>query len=152
MANILHRVGIKANINDVYQSIASIDGLSKWWTQDTSGSDKVGGTIRFVFKDLAGNLKGEILKEVTSLSPAKQVKWKNAGGPPDWAGTEVIFDLSQEGDYVIILFQHRGWAEETESTAHCNLKWGTFLLSLRDYLETGKGRPAPHDLQINNWH
>jgi hypothetical protein len=29
------------------------------------------------------------------------------------------------------------------------MKWATFLLSLKNLLETGKGRPAPNDLQIN---
>jgi hypothetical protein len=29
------------------------------------------------------------------------------------------------------------------------MKWATFMLSLRDYLETGKGRPFPNDIQID---
>jgi hypothetical protein len=28
------------------------------------------------------------------------------------------------------------------------MKWATFLLSLRESLENGIGRPYPHDLQI----
>ena len=36
--------------------------------------------------------------------------------------------------------------------AHCSTKWATFLLSLRDLVETGKGKPAPADLKISNWH
>jgi hypothetical protein len=31
------------------------------------------------------------------------------------------------------------------------MKWAVFLLSLRDYIETGKGKPSPHDLKIDNW-
>jgi hypothetical protein len=31
------------------------------------------------------------------------------------------------------------------------MKWATFLLSLRELLETGKGRPSPDDLKIDNW-
>jgi hypothetical protein len=31
------------------------------------------------------------------------------------------------------------------------MKWGTFLLSLKQLIETGKGRPAPDDLKIDNW-
>jgi len=29
------------------------------------------------------------------------------------------------------------------------MKWATFMLSLKNLLETGKGHPAPNDLQIN---
>jgi hypothetical protein len=42
--------------------------------------------------------------------------------------------------------------EAVEFTAHCSTKWATFLLSLRDLVETGKGRPAPNDILIGNWH
>jgi hypothetical protein len=31
------------------------------------------------------------------------------------------------------------------------MKWSTFLLSLRDLVEHGRGRPAPGDLKIDNW-
>jgi hypothetical protein len=31
------------------------------------------------------------------------------------------------------------------------MKWATFLLSLRALLETGKGKPSPDDLKIDNW-
>jgi len=31
------------------------------------------------------------------------------------------------------------------------MKWATFLLSLKDLVETGKGKPAPDDLKIDNW-
>jgi hypothetical protein len=31
---------------------------------------------------------------------------------------------------------------------HCSTKWATFLLSLKQLLETGKGRPAPDEVKI----
>jgi hypothetical protein len=31
------------------------------------------------------------------------------------------------------------------------MKWAVFLLSLRDLVERGKGKPAPEDLKIDNW-
>jgi hypothetical protein len=36
--------------------------------------------------------------------------------------------------------------------APSSTKWATFLLSLRDLVETGTGRPSPNDLTISNWH
>ncbi|HEY1405799.1 MAG TPA: SRPBCC domain-containing protein, partial [Spirochaetota bacterium] len=60
-------------------------------------------------------------------------------------------NLSTQDNQTIIIFGHRNWREATESTAHCSMKWATFLLSLRAYVETGKGKPAPHDLKIDNW-
>jgi hypothetical protein len=43
------------------------------------------------------------------------------------------------------------WREAVEFTAHCSMKWATFLLSLRAFVETGNGKPAPDDLKIDNW-
>jgi len=35
---------------------------------------------------------------------------------------------------------------------HCSTKWATFMLSLKQLVETGKGAPSPDDVQISNWH
>jgi hypothetical protein len=35
---------------------------------------------------------------------------------------------------------------------HCSTKWGTFLMSLKQMIETGVGEPAPNDVQVSNWH
>lgn len=151
MASIIHRIGIQAPLSDVYAALSTISGLSGWWTRETSGLSKPGGLIEFHFRDEAGNLKGSFKMEVMRLESDGSVHWRVQEGPPDWVGTELTFELKQEGEYVIVLFGHRKWQEATESMAHCSMKWATFLLSLRDYLERGQGRPAPKDLKIDNW-
>jgi len=47
-----------------------------------------------------------------------------------------------------VLFKHAGWAEPVEFMHHCSTKWATFLLSLKQLFETGKGRPAPGEVQV----
>jgi uncharacterized protein YndB with AHSA1/START domain len=32
MANIIHRIGIKASPDKVYRALATIEGLAGWWT------------------------------------------------------------------------------------------------------------------------
>jgi hypothetical protein len=34
---------------------------------------------------------------------------------------------------------------------HCSLGWAIFLLSLKEFVETGKGRPYPYDMPVNMW-
>ena len=48
MVDILHRIGIKAPVAQVYQAIATRDGLANWWTIDTRGESRVGGQLEFV--------------------------------------------------------------------------------------------------------
>lgn len=89
--------------------------------------------------------------DVVALEQNKKVQWRFTAGPEEWVGTEVIFNLFQDGDYTIVLFGHNNWREANEFTAHCSMKWATFMLSLRELVETGKGKPSPNDVKIDNW-
>ena len=90
--------------------------------------------------------------DVLELTPEQRVRWRVKDGPPEWIGTDIEFQLSRQDDHTIVMFAHRKWREEVEFTAHCSTKWATFLLSLRDFAESGKGQPSPNDLKIGNWH
>ncbi|HKQ31050.1 MAG TPA: SRPBCC domain-containing protein [Burkholderiales bacterium] len=151
MIDILHRVGIKAPLDKVYQALAARDGLAGWWTTDTQGESKLGGTIRFVFhKD--GKVLGGFDMKVLELKPSKHVLWQVTEGPAEWIGTKISFELKQEGDYSIVLFKHQGWKEPVEFMHHCSTKWAIFLMSLKSLVETGRGKPSPDDVQIGDWH
>lgn len=151
MADIIHRIGIRSSSEKVYAALSTQQGLSGWWTEDVEGEEKTGGRIRFRFRTKAGDIIGEMLMEVKNLDPKKEVKWRCVEGPADWIGTDISFEWSEQDGQVIIIFGHRNWAEATESMAHCSMKWAVFLLSLRELVETGKGKPSPGDLKIDNW-
>ena len=151
MVNIIHRVGIKASLEKVYEALATINGIAGWWTQSTSGTSESGKTIRVEFLTPDGKELGSMEMEVKALVPGKKVHWNFTAGPEEWIGTDVIFDLHQAGDYTIVLFGHRNWKEEVEFTSHCSMKWAIFLLSLKKLVESGKGRPSPDDIKIDNW-
>jgi len=150
MVDIIHRIGIKALPAKVYDALATVDGVAGWWTTDTTGESKVGGVFTTVFRD-HGAEKGRMDFDVLELNPGKHVHWRVKAGPPEWVGTDVTFSLAHEGDQTVILFGHRNWREPVDFMAHCSMKWATFLLSLRELVETGQGKPSPNDLKIDNW-
>jgi uncharacterized protein YndB with AHSA1/START domain len=152
MFDIVHRVGIKAPASQVYAALATIDGLAAWWTRNTTGVSKAGGQIDFRFRTADGEEIGGFGMDVLELTPEQKVRWRVKDGPAEWIGTDIEFLLSRQDDFTIVMFSHRKWREEVEFTAHCSTKWATFLLSLRDLVETGKGQPSPNDLTISNWH
>jgi uncharacterized protein YndB with AHSA1/START domain len=152
MVDIVQRVGIKAPAAKVYAALSTIDGLAGWWTQATTGDTNVGGTIAFRFHRPSGEEIGGFDMDVLELVPDQKVRWRVTGGPEEWVGTDIEFLLSRQDEHTIVMFGHRKWREEAEFMAHCSTKWATFLLSLRDLVETGKGKPAPNDLKISNWH
>ena len=144
MVDILHKVGITAPASEVYAALTTIDGLAGWWTTDTVGtSDAVGGTVTFTFS------RGTVDVAVRILEADAAVVWEVVSGPEEWLGTTVSFELRQQGDWTIVLFSHEGWKEPVEFMHHCSTKWATFMLSLKQLVETGKGAPSPNDVEIS---
>jgi len=145
--DIRHQVGIEAPAKTVYQALTDTKGLAGWWTSDTRGNgSEVGGVLEFWFGDFCQKF------EVVELQPDKLVRWKadGAGGLGEWAGTEVAFSLNTNGKQCYVNFSHSDWRSESGFFSHCSTKWAVFMLSLKDYLEKGKGQPAPDDVQINH--
>ncbi len=146
MPDILHKVGIKStSLGDVYNALATIEGLSSWWTSDTRGESNVGGELQFRFGDGGFDMK------VLELEPGKRVLWQVIDGPDEWIGTKISFDLNQNGDWTVIFFKHEGWKAPVEFMHHCSTKWAVFLLSLKSLRETGKGAPWPNEIKLDSW-
>lgn len=151
MPDIIHRIAIKAPADRVYEAVATAQGVAGWWTRDTTGTAGVGGSVNTRFLQPDGTEIGHMDFEMTGLEPNREARWRFTDGPPEWIGTEATFQLAEDGEMTILVFGHRNWKEPVEFMAHCSMKWAVFLLSLRELVETGKGRPAPEDMKIDNW-
>ncbi len=143
MLDVIHRFGIKAPISKVYAALSTIEGVAGWWTKETTGVSKSCGNIEVHFSSPSEEKIGSMNREVMALDANKEVHWRFKSGPAEWIGTDVIFKLSQDGNYTIVLLGHKNWREAVEFTARCSMKWATFMLSLKDLVETGKGKPSP---------
>jgi uncharacterized protein YndB with AHSA1/START domain len=139
MPDILHRVGIAASPEAVFEALTTIDGLTHWWTTAATGEPRAGGTIDFGFCQM----------KVAELEPNELVRWECVSGPDEWVGTEVTFRLLEREDQTYVLFEHAHWKEPVEFMHHCSTKWATFLLSLKNLLERDEGRPAPYDVKLH---
>lgn len=145
MAEINHRIGIAAAASEVYKALTTDEGLSTWWTTDTTGAGDVGSIIQFRFNGGGPDF------EVAELQPDTLVRWRHSGAmPDDWMGTEVSFELSNNGTQTFVRFRHSHWKEASDFIAHCSTKWAVFLLSLKEAIETGSGRPFPNDIHIDH--
>lgn len=63
MVDILHRVGIKAPLDEVYKALATREGVAGWWTTNTRGNGKVGGKLEIIFTRDGKELGGFDIKE-----------------------------------------------------------------------------------------
>ena len=138
MAELRHQILIKAAPVKVYAAIATQAGLAGWWTADSKTEDKVGGKAEFGF-DKRGTV---FLMKIDKLEAARQVVWSCYGGPPEWDGTTLTWDLSPEGEDTTLRFTHGNWKSANDYYAMCNSTWGELVYRLKDYVE-GKN-PGPH--------
>jgi uncharacterized protein YndB with AHSA1/START domain len=143
MADILHFIKIRAPREKVYQALTTADGIRHWWTRDADLDSKVGGAGEFRFYEGARITKVRIEK----LEPSVRVVWKALSAPiPTWPDTKIEFELSAEDDGTTLHFAHRGIKQADDMFAMSTTAWGYFLVSLKEYLETGKGTPHPDDV------
>ncbi|AKU18249.1 SRPBCC family protein [Luteipulveratus mongoliensis] len=141
MVDILHKIAIKSEPKAVYDALTTIEGLSGWWTRDTSGDPAVGGVVQFRFEQGGFDMK------VIESEPGEKVLWEVVDGPEEWVGTHVHWDLRHEDDYTVVMFKHEGWKEPVDFMYHCSTHWAMFLISLRSLVETGTGAPGPVDIK-----
>lgn len=142
MPDIMHTLKIHASPDRVYQALATADGIRSWWTRDAVLDPKVGSAGEFGFYGRRFVAKVTI----EALEAPSLVRWKVTNSA--WPGDRIEFALRPEGKHTRLSFAHRGFAEADRGYASATTRWGFYLLSLKQYLETGNGTPNPDDLNF----
>ena len=139
MHDILHLLRIHAAPERVYQALTTAEGIHNWWTREAELDSRIGGAGEFRFYEG----KGITRIRVDELEPSRRVGWTtiSANAPGGWEGTRISFDLRAEGDDTVLSFAHRGFREAGEGYALVNTGWAYYLVSLQQYVETGRGWP-----------
>jgi uncharacterized protein YndB with AHSA1/START domain len=122
----------------VYNAITEGEGIAGWWTPQAKAQPKVGSVAEMSF----GGGRFVIHMEITKLEPGRTVRWTVQDGLPDWSGTHVTWDLTPMDNRTKVRFGHRDFTSAEGSLAGASYNWAWYLTSLKDYLETGTGRPG----------
>ncbi len=144
MAQVRHRVGIRGSAAGVYRALIDPGGLSEWWATSATGVGEVGKTLDLTFGELV-----TLSFAVVGLKEEELVRLACSSGPAPWLGSELEFALDDVGDQVFVTLTHRNEGADDESFLYFNTKWPLYLLSLRDFIETGSGRPYPNEIKIH---
>ena len=139
MPDIMHLYKIHASSDRVYEAITTADGIRQWWTRDAAIEPKIGAAGEFGF--YAKRFVAKVTVE--DLKPRSRVQWKVTNAA--WPGLDIEFSLTTAGSDTNLLFAHRGFPQTDEGFASATTRWGFYLLSLKRYLETGRGTPNPDD-------
>ncbi len=135
MAQIAHLVRIHATPEQVYRCIASTTGIGEWFTEASSPDYRKGGTLELRFG-------GEPVSfEISELTEPSRVVWHCTTPENSWFDTNIAFEIAEQGDGVVVRFDHLGWADVSDRFRDCSMSWAYFLESLRSLLEEGQGTP-----------
>jgi uncharacterized protein YndB with AHSA1/START domain len=139
MAAIVKELTIEAAPERVWGALTQPDELAGWWTDDLSVTPEVGSLAEFRFSQ--GTFVVQF--EVAELDQDEKVRWISRQGPaPHWEGTSVTWQLTPVQNGTQVVFNHDGFIKKDERYEMTRAWWEHFLVSLKSYLETGKGTPG----------
>ena len=141
---IWHEIIISASPSALYQALTDVKKLAHWWTIETKGESAVGGKLEFWFY-------GKYVKEmvVTALKVDELVRWRATDrSDSEWVDTEIEWKIFREDDLTFLHLRHSNWRDDAKFFPRTSTHWVLFLLSLKEFVETGKGRPHPYDLPV----
>ena len=137
--SLVHQVNIKATPDAIYKAVSTQEGLASFWTDDTRAEPKVGSVASFGFGGPSQRMK------IAELVPGKLVKWTALADFPNWADTDVEWEIKPAEDgQSSLTFRHRNWpdAVTAEDLGSINYTWGMIVDRLRQHAEMGK--PVPY--------
>jgi hypothetical protein len=142
--NFTSSFSVEQSPDEVFEAINNVRG---WWTGEIEGDTENVGD-EFVYRYPGAHYSKQ---KVTELIAGKKVVWKvvdsHLEGPEDpneWTGTEVVFEISREGDQTEVLFSHLGLVSDFECFESCSSAWGFYVKgSLRRLITTGEGPTKP---------
>ena len=139
MPEILHEISAAASPDRVFDAITTQEGLASWWTVAVVAEPRLGTVAEFGFYNRATVFR----MEIDAFEPAHRVHWTCIGGPTEWTGTQVSFDLTSAVDgRTNFRFSHTDLPAVDETYARRNTTWGHLMYHLKRYVE-GEGE-GPH--------
>jgi uncharacterized protein YndB with AHSA1/START domain len=125
---------IKASPDQVFDAVATLEGLRGWWTAIAAGSTEPGSEVHFGFQKMDEDI---VMHVVQSESP-RLVSWICLlhTGAPQWHGSRVRFQITETADGCELHFRHDDVPAELVAGG-----WQRFLGSLVKLVETGTGDP-----------
>ena len=142
MADIRHDVKIQADQQKIYAALTTAAGIRSWWTDNADLDEHIGGTGIFRFHY---DRTVETIVRIVGLQQPVLVCWAvTSSFRPEQDGTIIRFELRPDGGGTQVDFSQTGFARADETFDLMTRGWAYYLVSLKRYLETGKGAPSPH--------
>lgn len=144
MAKVKHRVGIDGPVEQIFAAVTTSEGLAGWWASSADSHAEIDGSVDLTFDGLA-----TLKFRYKTIQENKRTILQCVEGSGPWQNSELLFELDQAADQVFVTLTHQNDASSEDDFLYFSTKWPCYLLSLRNFVETGKGRPYPDDVKIH---
>jgi hypothetical protein len=138
---VLHRTP-----QEVYDAVGNVRG---WWSESVvDDTASAGAEWDYRYQDVHS-----CRIRVAEAVPGERVAWEVlenhftfTADPREWVGTRIVFEIAPSGDGTVLTFTHEGLVESHECYGVCVQGWDFYVgESLRELVETGRGRPSTFD-------
>jgi hypothetical protein len=138
---------------DAETTFNAIKNFRAWWSEEIEGkTDQLGESFFYHYKDvhLCKLILTEEIPNKKLVYLVTDNEFNFTKDKTEWINTKLIFDLSDEGSKTKIIFIHEGLTPKYECYNVCNDAWTSYIQgSLKDYIETGKGKPNGKEGGLN---
>ena len=123
------------------EAFAAVTDVRSWWTGNIDGpTDQLGATFTYRYQDIHRSTQ-----RITELVPGRRVVWhvtdaylSFVADKGEWAGTDIIFDITPAAAGSEVRFTHRGLVPQQECFSSCSPAWDHYIgTSLRDRVTSG---------------
>jgi len=127
------------------EAFAAIANVRGWWSGQIEGStDEPGAEFTYRYQDVHYSKQ-----RIMEFAPNKKVVWQVldaylnfTADPKEWTGSEITFEVSQQGEQTEVRFTHLGLVPAFECYDKCSSAWSFYINnSLRRLITTGQGEP-----------
>lgn len=136
---------------EVFSAISNVRG---WWSEQIDGrTDKLNEVFDYHYKDVH-----RCKMKITSFMPGEKIEWlvlenyfNFTKDKSEWVNNKISFEIFKKGNQTQLVFTQAGLVPDYECYTICSDAWGNYIRgSLKDLIETGKGKPNPYEPAIQN--
>lgn len=136
MSDVLFAFDVAAAPETVRRALTTTEGIASFWTADAQVPDQPGESFVLGFPDAP--LPFDLL---LVNADEDNVTWRAQTFPPQWAGTEIRWNISDADSGSTVSFRHGSFADDAD-TARFAYVWGQVMVQLKSYAETGVAAPV----------
>lgn len=137
--DIKNEIQVNASVKTIYDALSTQKGIEGWWAKNCTISTKVGEVSRIVFHPQG--VPFDMHFRIEDLEENKRVLWSCVHNSNlAWLTTKISFDISGDDKTGNVVFNQFDSPRDYDSKMEAGT-WNSFMNSLKNYCETGKGEP-----------